>query len=575
LLNPGDIFDGRYKILHEIGRGGFGITYLAHDPTRQREVALKVASGPQDPATLEQFKREARVISRLTHKNIVDFLDLVTLENGTPAIVSEWVNGGSLEVYLERGPLPKVQALLAAEAVASGLAAAHAVGFIHRDIKPSNVLVPIVSGKAAFRQSKLADFGLAGALSSDSNQTAAGMVFGTPTHMSPEQVSGLAHSPATDVYGLGVLLYQMIYGQLPIKAKTIVEMVFKIVNEEARLPDRPALDEPIKSFIRKCLAKNPQSRPSSGAEALKAISSFLERESIPALGDGQDGIAVVFPEEAGKPASTHGDSSPGGDSELSDDELQEQEKVKGKPGPAPAPLASDRPAALASSPPDSATTVPPDSVPPEPASGAGPVDPASKPRTAPSAESVMNAGSEPFASPRTFLVIASSGLIIASGAWLAGYIWSQGTPSQRATGIALGISLSLAGVAMGFVLNKILSRARARVEGEVGGVLMGAQGRESLTQSLAIEVEAILTRCKAMEEKALGTSIAIMLNEYEAAKESDSRQKALMNAVQLLEKLMDRLQPWYVRHQKLLTFMIGILGFATGLIKVLQTLFQT
>ncbi len=171
----------------------------------------------------------------------------------------EHVPGTQLDKLVSSGPLPLSDALAAGAALASALAYAHTRGVIHRDVKPSNILVPIPGGKPRFDMVKLADFGVAGALGKDS-LTQAGFVYGTFAHMAPEQIRGEQNSPASDVFGLGVLLYQMIFGVLPVGNKDLPAMMYEILSVEPRILATPEIPAPVAALILDCLKKDAVSR---------------------------------------------------------------------------------------------------------------------------------------------------------------------------------------------------------------------------------------------------------------------------------------------------------------------------
>ncbi len=209
-LPPGTIL-GQYVLRERLGRGATSIVYHAHHPSLDRDVAIKVLAADlvEVPGFLERFRREARSVSRLRHPNIVTVFDFGT-QDGITYMVSELLPGGTLASRLGR-PLALDQARTVLAAIAAALDYAHASGLIHRDVKPSNILftrdhVPVLS-----------DFGIARMLENTEPYTVPGTVIGTPEYLSPEQAAGREVGSATDLYSLGIVLYEMLAGRAPFR----------------------------------------------------------------------------------------------------------------------------------------------------------------------------------------------------------------------------------------------------------------------------------------------------------------------------------------------------------------------
>ena len=225
---------GRYQIVREIARSN-DIVYEARDPIMGRRVALKELAVPANlqgaarRERIERFYREAKAAGSLTHPNIVTIYE-VGEENGRHFIAMEYLEGQSLRDVLQvRGTLPVPEALRIAQAIAAALQYAHRHGVIHRDVKPDNVhLLP--DGRI-----KLTDFGIA-RLMFEASLTADGQVFGTPSYMSPEQVAGKPLDPRSDLFSLGVMLYEMVTGRKPFTGDSVVTITYNIMNLDPTAP---------------------------------------------------------------------------------------------------------------------------------------------------------------------------------------------------------------------------------------------------------------------------------------------------------------------------------------------------
>jgi serine/threonine protein kinase len=246
---------GRFELVREIGRGGFGIVWEARDRELRRGVAFKaVRAGDQASLREEALTREAEAVAQLAHPNLVTLYDVGRCEHG-PYLVLELLRGQPLSVRLEQGTLPVREALQLASEVAKGLAHAHAAGVVHRDLKPANVLV-CDDGRV-----KVLDFGLAHAFG---RKRISG---GTPAFMAPEQWIDAPEDERTDVFALGVILYRSLSGELPFAGKSSESTAPRL-----QVPDLPELGE----LVGQMLAKGPVGRPRNGAAVLAALQRLTE-----------------------------------------------------------------------------------------------------------------------------------------------------------------------------------------------------------------------------------------------------------------------------------------------------------
>jgi serine/threonine-protein kinase len=226
----GTVLSGRYRLESKLGSGGMSTVYLARDETLERWVAAKVLHREisDQPDQIERFRREARAVAQVSHPNVVAVIDAGE-DGGRPYIVFEYVEGETLKQRIDRlGRLPLDEAAAYAIEIGRGLAAAHARRLVHRDVKPQNVLID-ADGRA-----KVTDFGIARELEHD-GLTKTGRVLGTTDYVSPEQAMGSPVDARSDIYSLGVLLFEMLTGDVPFKAENLVGVAMKHVNE--RIPD--------------------------------------------------------------------------------------------------------------------------------------------------------------------------------------------------------------------------------------------------------------------------------------------------------------------------------------------------
>jgi eukaryotic-like serine/threonine-protein kinase len=253
----GTLLNDRFRLDEQIGSGGMSTVYRAYDPTLERWVAIKLMHRDisTDPDQLERFRREARAVARLSHPHIVTVIDAGE-DEGAPYIVFEYVEGETLKDRIKRvGALPVPEAVAYAIEIGRALSSAHAHRLVHRDVKPQNVLID-PEGRA-----KVTDFGIARSLEAH-GLTAPGRVLGTTDYVSPEQALGHEVTPQSDIYSLGICLYEMLTGQVPFKAETQVGVAMKHVKEP--LPDvqrrRPEVSAALAAVVERATAKDTEHR---------------------------------------------------------------------------------------------------------------------------------------------------------------------------------------------------------------------------------------------------------------------------------------------------------------------------
>jgi eukaryotic-like serine/threonine-protein kinase len=272
----GTVLSGRYRLEAKLGSGGMSTVYLARDQTLDRQVAVKVMHREMSEQAdqLERFRQEARAVAKLSHPNVVSVIDAGE-DGGHPYIVFEYVEGETLKQRISRdGALEPQEAIAYTIEIARGLSMAHARNMVHRDIKPQNVLID-AEGRA-----KLTDFGISRQLEQD-GMTATGRVLGTTDYVAPEQAMGRKVDPRSDLYSLGVVLYEMLVGQVPFQADSQVGVAMKHVNEE--LPDvqrrRPEVSAAVALVVERATAKDPAERYQDVGEMADDLSTALEVEA--------------------------------------------------------------------------------------------------------------------------------------------------------------------------------------------------------------------------------------------------------------------------------------------------------
>src|SRR6185295_8268795 len=261
---PGTVFAARFRIVAPLGRGGMGEVYRVDDLKLGQTVALKFLpdSLAHDPARLAQFHNEVRVARTISHRNVCRTYDIGDAD-GQPFITMEYVDGEDLASLLRRiGRFPQDKAVEVARQICAGLAAAHERGVLHRDLKPANVMI---DGDGHVR---ITDFGLAALAGSVDNVRA-----GTPAYMAPEQLAGREVTPRSDIYALGLVLYELFTGKRVFEAKTLNELLALHESSSVRTPSSVVrdLDPTIERAILRCLETDPARRPASALAVSAAL----------------------------------------------------------------------------------------------------------------------------------------------------------------------------------------------------------------------------------------------------------------------------------------------------------------
>jgi serine/threonine-protein kinase len=295
----GDVLAERYELEELVGSGGMSSVYRAHDRVLDRKVALKVLHQQlaSEDEYVERFRREARMVAGLLHQNIVTVIDRGE-DSGCPFIVFEFVDGENLKQRVRRdGPLPVDEAVELAVQVARGLSFAHTNGYVHRDVKPQNVLL---NGDG---EAKVTDFGIARSLDVKQGVTQTGTVLGTSDYIAPEQAQGQHVDEHTDVYSLGIVLYELLTGELPFSGDNFVAVAMKHINEAPPPVSalRPEVPPRLDAAIARALAKRPEDRFATMADFGRELEACLEELRAP----GGAPTMVMPPAPTAAPPTRH------------------------------------------------------------------------------------------------------------------------------------------------------------------------------------------------------------------------------------------------------------------------------
>jgi serine/threonine protein kinase len=505
---------GNYRVISALGSGGMGTAYLVESKLLGRRSVMKVGGADLDERARERFRSEAVALRQLEHPNIPALLEVGMLPDGRPFLVTEWIEGSDLATLLASRPqLPVRDALLLARAVANALGCAHGHGILHLDVKPENILVPHSGGQSRFEEAKLLDFGVLGKLQPDTHTTLSGSLIGTPYYMSPEQVRAEALTPAADIFSLGVVAYQMLSGRRPFEGASPMEMFAALLSKEPA-PLGPPTPPLVADLVRRCLDKDPGNRPRSGVEMAALMDGLLNSTGEFTQLFWQSRV----PEPPPSPAMMPSVLGPG-----------EYTRMFSQPVVADVPVAAAAPQS-----PSIIATV-----------------------------AIVLVG--------FFGVIGVVFVVLVMFARQKASTAMSYPPPPVSPGsdepwlLLAGVLLMVGGVMMGIAVRRYLVRKREQITGDISKLLTGGRTRKALSMTLAIQVDEVIAKCRLMDEKFLGLTMAVMVKEYDSARKFDDRQKALMNAIAILDKLGPKLSPWYVRHEKMVATAVSMVGIVSGL----------
>ena len=297
------ILNKRYQLLEPLGKGGMAVVYRARDLMLERLVAVKVLREDYsaDPAFLERFRQEAKAAANLSHPNIVTVHDF-GLDNGQLFLVMEYVPGTDLKMLIkQRGRFSPEEAVPLLIQACAGIGYAHRAGLVHCDVKPQNMLV------TPDMRLKVADFGIARALSTIHPDEQSDVVWGSPQYFAPEQASGAAPAPASDVYSLGIIMYEMLTGSLPFQATTATDLARLHVEVEPPLLSEmiPDISPTLEQILAKVLSKEPSQRYRTADQLGRVLLNFGNARSAPALALTPEAApdAITAPAAKAEPAS--------------------------------------------------------------------------------------------------------------------------------------------------------------------------------------------------------------------------------------------------------------------------------
>ncbi|HSD90167.1 MAG TPA: serine/threonine-protein kinase [Kofleriaceae bacterium] len=285
----GKVIDGRYEIQQRVGEGGMGVVYKARQMSIDRVIALKMLNQQMagDQQWVQRFYNEAKACSRLQHPNTIRMFDFGQTQDGRLFMTMEFLDGMSLRDALQRGPIAPQRVIKILIQCCASLAEAHSIGIIHRDIKPDNVFLLNMAGSPDFV--KLLDFSVAKLLEGDRMKTQAGVVFGTPQYMSPEQGRGLPLDARSDLYALGILAFEMLTGNVPYNddnPMTVIQM-----HMHGQVPPMPdSIPYSVQAVVRRAMEKDPARRYQSSGEMMQHCQQVFAELNAGGVSVGGGGV---------------------------------------------------------------------------------------------------------------------------------------------------------------------------------------------------------------------------------------------------------------------------------------------
>ncbi|MEI7058023.1 Stk1 family PASTA domain-containing Ser/Thr kinase [Nocardioides sp. CCNWLW239] len=320
----GKLLGMRYRIVEKVAKGGMATVYVAHDTRLDRIVAVKVMHQDLDEEGnfAERFVREGRSAAKLSHPNVVAVYDQDE-DDGVAFLAMEYIEGHTLrDTIASQAPLGAAKALAYIEPILSAMTAAHAVGIVHRDIKPENVLITTGAGSISQRV-KVADFGLARVMNNNSNDATTGNLVGTVSYLAPELVTESKSGPRSDVYAVGVVLYELLTGRKPHSGPSPVEVAYKHVHEDVPPPSKaaPGIPRYVDALVARATARDPELRPADAGVLLRMVNRVMATLSAGIFDDpdltadlalpsaGAPDTATKTPGGGELPASAHDETS--------------------------------------------------------------------------------------------------------------------------------------------------------------------------------------------------------------------------------------------------------------------------